>query len=91
MVPPRIELGFCPRQGHVLTIRLWDLQYFKKYNNLNLSEKIFLHQNSSENFVCIQTKKNPFFIWNFLGLKNLLKDFSGNPTNKLRVFLISEK
>jgi hypothetical protein len=26
MVPPRIELGFCPRQGHVLAIGLWDLK-----------------------------------------------------------------
>lgn len=24
MIPPRIELGFCPRQGHVLTIGLRD-------------------------------------------------------------------
>ncbi len=25
MVPPGIEPGFCPRQGHVLAIGLWDL------------------------------------------------------------------
>ena len=32
MVLPRIELGFCPRQGHVLAIGLQDLNRKPKIN-----------------------------------------------------------
>ncbi len=36
-------------------------------------------------------RENPFFIWDFLGLKNLLKDFSGNPTQIKSIFVIIYK
>ncbi len=62
--------------------------YLKRFSYHQNLSKNFVAPKTSESFCVHPNRENPLFIWDFLGLKNLLKDFSGNPTNELRVFLI---